>query len=306
MVRLDLADPAAEPFWAPAPGASAVMPEALTRWLREIPSDIRGQARYVMAAGLMTAYYLGPERFEVDDDTFLRGDEAVEERQLASRLVATAEALFLLRAQPAFAGLCERLGATDLLNAFFELTIARRFAEAGFTIAASRDFAADRIIAQRGSEQIALITMCLRNARFKAPAVRESLDEAGARLPAGPAFLGCLYPCRWRLDCWDLDFALGGVASGFLATAPKINQIGFYHEEFTWSGAGGTHMLAGFTEANAAPAAPFPELAAMLRPAPLSDDASSGAAEPCPPKFFAYVDWALASLENKREDAAAY
>lgn len=243
-----------------------------------------------MAAGFVVAHFLGPERLERSDPA-----QQDDEAQAASRLLAVAEALFVLRNHPGCPALCERLRDRDMASIFFEASMARRFAEAGFEMAVP-PVGADWIVLARSGQSYNLKACRTRRPRFQGAALKEFLDEAQANLPAdAPAFLCCCYPSSWALDCWDVDFSLGSAARQFLDGARKVNRVGFYREEFVRQGEIGAHSLAGFTEGNSAPHHPAPELEAVVTGPDRTPPAVMPFGGGVPMKFFAWVDWALAT-----------
>jgi hypothetical protein len=289
-----LADTARDRNEAPPGDARADVPEPLGEWLRAIPDDISGSARYAMAGGFVVAHYLGAERLAGEDDPFLRPGEEMPQWQITSRLVSIAEALFVLRGHPAFAALCDRLRGKALRSVFFEASVARRFAQAGFTLqtagAGAPDLTDCGFITPGGAPLVNLRMCCLGTEKLARKSVVEALERAGEGMAEGlPAFLCCYYPQQWLLDCWDIDFSLGSIASDFLAGRGGINQVGFYREEFAQMEAGGAHFLAGFTERNPNPDVPSPELDRALRS---GSGKELGAGEPT---FFDWVDRARAA-----------
>ncbi len=261
-----LADPAVEdrPETATEADGFEDVPEPLAGWVRAIPPGLSRRARNAMAAGLVVSWYLGRDRLAGDDDTFLRNRKDIPDAHLMARLLGIAEALFLLRSHAGFGALCAQLEARSLQAAFFELSTARRLADAGFAIAECDP--SGRLLAVRGADAIELMQACFEAKRFSPATVREQLNRieqgfSGTR----PALVACHYPGSWALDRWDIDFDLGSISSEFLAGSDIVNLVGFYREAFIETDLGLAHSLEGFTETNRSPRHPSLALEAVLR-----------------------------------------
>jgi hypothetical protein len=266
------------------------VPAPLMRWLQAIPAGLSRRARNAMAAGLVVSWYLGTDRLDRAGDAFLRNQANVAEAQTLARLLGIAEALFVLRGEAGFGELCSHLGGKSLQAAFFELSTARRLAEAGFAIAACDD--SGRVTAVRDGETIELIQACFEDKRFSAATVRSQLKQADERLSgAHPAFVSCHYPAGWALDRWDIDFDLGSIGTEFLAATDTVNVIGFYREEFFETEAGMAHSLEGFTEANRSPRHSGTPLEEMLRGHPGSAEEAPGEEPSSLPGASAFLQW---------------
>ncbi len=261
-----MADPAVEDRREIATGRGGFedVPEPLTRWLRAIPAGLSRRARNAMAAGLVVSWYLGRDRLAEDGDSFLRHQKDVPDAHLMARLLGIAEALFLLRSHAGFEALCAQLEARSLQAAFFELSTARRLADAGFVIAECDP--SGRLLAVRGGDAIELMQASFEAKRFSPAIVREQLNRIEQALSGTrPALVACHYPGSWALDRWDIDFDLGSISSEFLAGSDIVNLVGFYREAFVETDAGLAHSLEGFTETNRSPRHPSLALEAVLR-----------------------------------------
>ena len=260
------------------------------RWVHAVPQGLSRRARNAMAAGLFVSWYLGPDRIEQADEAFLKNQAGIAEPQLIARMLGIAEALFVLRGHAGFEALCAQLSVKSLQAAFFELSTARRLAEAGFTVTACAD--SGRITAVRNGETIELIQVCFEDKRFSAGTVRSRLRRADEELSgAHPAFVSCHYPAGWALDRWDIDFDLGSIGTEFLAATDTVNLIGFYREEFVETSAGLAHSLEGFTEANRSPRHPDRMIEDMLRGPPSSREKAGGEETSSLPGASAFLQW---------------
>lgn len=298
--RPGLADPAPVTRSSHSRSRFADAPEPLIEWVRQIPPGLSGRSRYVMAAGLVLAHFLGSDPLEDKGGPFAKTGESEAQKQAVSRLLTIAEALLLLHPHQGFAGMCAMLRRRGLAESFFELSISRRLADGGYEIIEAGTRAAsdcDALVVAKEQERLAVRMFGLAAPCFSAPAVRSALDKASTDVSTDlPVFLACFYPQRWNLDCWDIDFSLGSVAEEYLSGARTVNRLGFYRESFTAIGEGGAHSLDGFVERNPNPRVPSTAFDDIFggAGAETAGSAEQAGGAVAPLNFIEWVDWVLA------------
>ena len=236
------------------------VPDRLVRFVRDHlleESKTNRDLMYLEAAGGVIREYTGKAVFESGVDKFFNATVANEAGDLSAHyplnVLRLADALFTLRRSPGFSEICRRFMGRDLRSTYFEVSVARRFADNG----ASLDFRAETgkkgedfdFAAAVGSETVNVEVTALTAPSFSTNTIENALNTKRKQLPpTKPAAIFCIMPEAWAHQGVNLNAETYNIPQKFFKSTGRINVVEFmqeYHLDFVSDGSRGAFAVIG-------------------------------------------------------------
>jgi hypothetical protein len=217
----------------------ADVPERLVIFVRDWIKQSDRNLLYLEAAGGVIREYIEKSVFSTDVDKFFSARIVNQQGEYHAtyplNVIRLAETLFIIRRCEGFSCLCDRFKSRDLRSTFFEASVARMFAVAGFSpqfrpeigeIEKDFDFTATN-----GNEIINIEVTALTARRFSYNTIKTALNRKREQLPRdNPAAIFCIIPELWSKQQIDLNAEIERSAKRFFGSTSRVNVLVFMQE----------------------------------------------------------------------------